>query len=650
MLKIYRKTLFVATILISLNLEKEVFANIITMTDIGTLGGDASVATGVSDDGLIVVGQSLDIDGNDNAFKYDGSTMVSLGDLGGGYSYARAVSGDGLIVVGESTTAEAAFHAFKYDGSTMTDLGDLGGDYSIAYGASYDGSIIVGESSLVNDDIHAFKYEGSTMTDIGTLGGSYSSARAISGDGSVIVGNSTNGLAQSRAFKYVDSTMSDLGVLDSDTYSVATGVSYDGSVIVGYSGFGFGANKAFKYVDSTMVNIGTLGGSYAQANAVSADGSVIVGSSYIAGDAQSHAFKYEGSTMTDLGTLGGTTSTAYGVSADGLVIVGKSATQDDEEYHAFVYRDRLVDVNNTETSLYYNAAQLNSLINLKRSLIINNLKQDCKSFGVNNLCLGVGARYSEVSKNNAREQAGILKVAYKFNNNFRAGILLDQTLDSDNPTNFKTSNNLPMVMLFANLGENEDGSGLNLRLSGSYSKSSLDIVRTIFLDNTEAGSGSADITSKAFLGQISYGKKLGENLSITPNLGILYSQIARDSYSETSGADFPIYYEKMKQSSTAAIASVNINFNAAKNLDLKIGGGLEHNLQSKIDGYAGNISYMGAFDIESPHITRNRIFANIGSTYSIAGNKKITSSIYYGKQQFNNADAAIVYLGYVAGF
>ena len=237
-----------------------------TMTDLGALGDPLaatshnSSATGVSADGSVIVGYS-DIDTEAgtlrHALKVVGTTMTNLGALGdpltaaSRYSYATGVSTDGLVIVGGSDTdTEAGWmrHAFKYVGTTMTDLGALGDPltaasrYSVANGVSADGSVIVGESD--NGTLaHAFKVVGSTMTDLGALGDPLTAASrssyayGVSANGSVIVGCSYNGTA-THAFKVVGTTMTDLGALGTNpsfNSSTATGISADGSVIVGYS-------------------------------------------------------------------------------------------------------------------------------------------------------------------------------------------------------------------------------------------------------------------------------------------------------------------------------------------------------------------------------------------------------------------------------
>ena len=68
-------------------------------------------------------------------------TMIDLGDLGGTASVAYGVSGDGLLVVGWARSEDGHNRAFRWTRTGgMEDLGDLGGDSSTAWGVSADGS------------------------------------------------------------------------------------------------------------------------------------------------------------------------------------------------------------------------------------------------------------------------------------------------------------------------------------------------------------------------------------------------------------------------------------------------------------------------------------------------------------------------------
>ncbi len=64
---------------------------------LGTLGGDDSEARAVSDNGSVVVGVSQDANGNPRAFRWTIQTGIQdLGTLGGNGSVAADVSADGL--------------------------------------------------------------------------------------------------------------------------------------------------------------------------------------------------------------------------------------------------------------------------------------------------------------------------------------------------------------------------------------------------------------------------------------------------------------------------------------------------------------------------------------------------------------------------
>ena len=628
-------------------------ANTASITDLGVLSGAAfSDAYGISGDGLIIIGQSgagtLYSQTTTRAFKYSNGAMTDIGTLASGdKAVAVGISSDGSTIVGHSniTNGGSTYHAFKYVGSTMTDLGTLGGTSSFGRASSSDGSIIVGDSQITGDSAtHAFKYDGITMTDLGTLGGSYSGARAISGDGSVIVGYADTGTS-SHAFKYVGSAMSDLGTLGGST-SAAYGASFDGSVIVGYADTGT-SSHAFKYVGSAMSDLGTLGGTNSTAYAVSSDGSVIVGSADTS--TSTHAFKYNDGTMTDLGTLGGNYSYAYGVSADGEIITGTSETSSSGVYHAFIYSSSMIDVTNTYTSLYYNGSQLNSLLNLKSSLLKSSLTQDCNKFGANNACLSVGYRYSNVNQHNAQEHATNLKFAYRFTPNLRVGFVLDQAFSSNDPENFTVQNSQPLMGIFANFSQNKDESGLNLRLAAAYSNSEVSIRRNI-LANTEAGAGSTELKSSGLLAELSYSTKISEKLQIKPFVGLRQTEVMRSGYTETSGADFPISYESVKQKFTTAILGARSSFDLTKSTTLSFGAGLEHNLKNRVDGYAGTISQVGSFALSSPNIRKTTGFIEGGLSYDLDDAQRISSNVIYSTQALNRAKVAMIYLNYSVGF
>jgi probable HAF family extracellular repeat protein len=99
-----------------------------TMKDLGGLAGYASsTADGINASGE-VVGGSLNPEPQETAggraFLYDSAGMHDLGTLGGNYSLAFGINAGGQIV-GDSLTGDNKQHAFLYSSGAMIDLNDL---------------------------------------------------------------------------------------------------------------------------------------------------------------------------------------------------------------------------------------------------------------------------------------------------------------------------------------------------------------------------------------------------------------------------------------------------------------------------------------------------------------------------------------------
>ena len=73
-----------------------------TMTDLGTLGGLYSGATGINDNGQVTGSAHIPAD-NYHAFFYDSGTMHDLGTLGGIESYGYKINNNGVVVGGLTT-------------------------------------------------------------------------------------------------------------------------------------------------------------------------------------------------------------------------------------------------------------------------------------------------------------------------------------------------------------------------------------------------------------------------------------------------------------------------------------------------------------------------------------------------------------------
>ena len=206
-----------------------------TITDLGTLGGTYSQATGINAAGD-VVGYSTNKNGDTHAFVWSKGKMTDLGTLGGTFSAPSGMNERGQVV-GWSTTKSGQEHAFLWQRDRMTDLGTLGGTSSQATGINWQGEVVGGATTATGEP-HAFlwkQWKNGTMRDLGVP-----YATAINDRGQVAVvaltatGDSNASVWQSGS-PWQDGTLSDLGNLGYvPGYSFPRAMNQRGQV-VGYS-------------------------------------------------------------------------------------------------------------------------------------------------------------------------------------------------------------------------------------------------------------------------------------------------------------------------------------------------------------------------------------------------------------------------------
>ncbi len=266
------------------------------VTDLGTLGGDRSMAYAMNNAGQ-VIGTSSGSDGTFRPFLWQGGTLIDLRDLGAGFHGVRDINDDGQII-GSVFISSGIDHAFIWDPREgMRDLGVLPGKTkSWAYGMNDHAQVVGGSSSV--------------------------------GDTRPFLSDSTNG-------------MQDLGLLPGTTQGIAGDINNSGEVV------GNCTHIPFLWNDARGLQVlETLAGSDSIAIAIN-DRGQIAGNSYTA-EGFIHACLWdEFQRVHDLGTLAGRdTSSALGINSYGEV-VGSSMGWPQSDQHAFLWTDGAMhDLNN----------------------------------------------------------------------------------------------------------------------------------------------------------------------------------------------------------------------------------------------------------------------------------------------------------------
>ena len=125
----------------------------ITVTDLGTLGGDVSRAFAINALGQ-VAGTSTSASGAPRAFLWANGVMQDLGTLWDNGTEAIAINDLGQVAV-NTTNRLGAEHAFLWASGTMQDLGTLGGPFSFATGINAAGQVIGLSNTASGQPFHA---------------------------------------------------------------------------------------------------------------------------------------------------------------------------------------------------------------------------------------------------------------------------------------------------------------------------------------------------------------------------------------------------------------------------------------------------------------------------------------------------------------
>ena len=167
--------------------------------DLGTLGGDWSIATGVNASGQ-VTGSSYTADGSTQPFIWDavngmqnivGETNATAAAINNaGQVVGTAVHGEDFVQVTENgilITHVDKSRAFIWDSIRgLQELGTLGGDFSYAYSINNNGQV-VGTAQTTGGAWHVFIWDSiNGMQDLGTPDGVASTPTSISDSGQIV--------------------------------------------------------------------------------------------------------------------------------------------------------------------------------------------------------------------------------------------------------------------------------------------------------------------------------------------------------------------------------------------------------------------------------------------------------------------------------
>ena len=219
--------------------------------DLGTFGGNNSLANSINSSGQVVGGAQNTIPDSFafcnqpflpvyptqvHAFSWEKGVMHDLGTLGGNDSCALYVNEQGQVAgfsytnsIANPNTGIPNLDPFLWERGKMRDLGTLGGAFAYPNALNNHGQV-VGQSDMAGDlTAHPFFWDRGTLIDIGTLGGDNGNANWIN-DAGQVVGTADLADRTHHAFAWRKAKMTDLGTLNGDPCSVALAINSQGQI------------------------------------------------------------------------------------------------------------------------------------------------------------------------------------------------------------------------------------------------------------------------------------------------------------------------------------------------------------------------------------------------------------------------------------
>jgi probable HAF family extracellular repeat protein len=296
------------------------YAQTYTLTDLGTLGGNCSFASGINNTGQVTGSSDLVASTScspsmspHHAFLYSPgppSTMMDLQTFGksGLNSGGIGINDVGQVTGSSDTDANGDAHAFLYPvNGVMQDVGTLGGLVSAGYSINSAGQI-TGSSAIVggapHEGEHAFLY---------AVNGAMYDLNAVAPNGTILQsGNGINAAGQITGILEQLVNNFDADALLYTPPSIAIGLQscLSGPNPPGSIGYGINsvgqvtgfncAGHAVRYSNGAVIDLGTLGGPTSAGYAINAAGQVVGYSSLSSGISATHATLWTGDTPIDL--------------------------------------------------------------------------------------------------------------------------------------------------------------------------------------------------------------------------------------------------------------------------------------------------------------------------------------------------------------
>lgn len=305
----------------------------------------------------------------------------------------------------------------------------------------------------------------------------------------------------------------------------------------------------------------------------------------------------------------------------------------------------------TLASMQRNVQGLRNIFSLQASYVNPGLSYDCSLFDKNGVCVAFSGRNSVTSDGGPEATSGVLTAAFKVTPNIRVGGFVEQYVSDYSIGGVKVNANNPDFGVFGVWSQTGTDEGLRLRAAYRYGKRDVNITRDA-IDSAEAGSGNSKLLTEGAQVTASYGYGLSNTMLASPYVGLRYTNIGRDGYTESASdtVTTPLHFDRLRQESTSLVAGVSLSALVAPSVKVNGSVGVETDIGRNVGKYsASGVADLAAIEFNDD-TRRTRMLASVGVTYKIDRTQQIGAQAFYREEAYGSTATTTGMITYAAGF
>ena len=301
----------------------------------------------------------------------------------------------------------------------------------------------------------------------------------------------------------------------------------------------------------------------------------------------------------------------------------------------------------------------NVSVALNQTVAVANFAQQvyqCNTFAENNICAAVAGRYTDLNNPENESAAAVLIGGYRFDSHASINVFYDRSVYHSSSNSVDFSNQGPLIGLRLNLQQNEDGTGLQFTAANTYQAQDVRLTRVSVIEDSEPGSGNTDINTETYAAELKYGILLNADTFVNPYVGIQYSTVETDGYTEddAGSVQFPLTFQSISDETTTIKGGLELKRSVFSSMAYLFGRiGVEHDIQD-----SGSNQLKASYGSNTLTATLNndknetRMNGLVGMDYFITPNQKVTALAHYQELPWggSSSDAITGFASYTIGF